>query len=110
VTSSPSLTTGGITPDSLLDAPDEDERDDILRRGQQQLRALGIDADVVASSARPAAAITRAATEHNADLIVVGATGGSYPRDSGLDLRSGRAAGLLRRAGRPLSGVGCATP
>jgi maltose/moltooligosaccharide transporter len=77
VTASPTLS-AGLTRESLLDSPSRSERDEILSRGQELIRQLGMEARLVASDGEPAAAIAETAAAEAADLIIVGATGTGY--------------------------------
>lgn len=78
VTASPGLPSQGVVQEELLDAPTPDERHEILAGGQEFLRGLGIDADVVVSDDQPATAVVATARTEAADLIIVGATGTGY--------------------------------
>jgi nucleotide-binding universal stress UspA family protein len=95
VTGSPALMSQGVTPEPLLDAPSPDERDEILSRGRDLLRQLGIEAHAVSSDENPATAIADTATAEAADLIIVGATGTGYVARAIL---GGTATGILRLA------------
>jgi maltose/moltooligosaccharide transporter len=78
VTASPTLMSAGPTREPLLDGPSRSERDEILSRGRDLIRQLGMEARLVASDGEPAAAIAETAAAEAADLIIVGATGTGY--------------------------------
>jgi nucleotide-binding universal stress UspA family protein len=96
VTASPTLMSKGLTQEQLLDGPSRRERDELLVRGRDFLRQLGIEARVVASNREPAAAIAETAAAEAADLIIVGATGTGYVARA---LLGSTPAALLRLAG-----------
>jgi nucleotide-binding universal stress UspA family protein len=79
VTATVSLPAASLVDDeSLLDSPSPEERDALLERAAGTLRTRGIEATLVAADAEPAEALMQAARAHEADLIVVGATGAGY--------------------------------
>jgi nucleotide-binding universal stress UspA family protein len=78
VTASPSSVSPGIMSEPLLDAPTRDEQKALLQRSRALLQERGTEPTLVATGADPAEALIDVATEHRADMIVVGHTGSGY--------------------------------
>jgi nucleotide-binding universal stress UspA family protein len=95
VTASPSLGSVGVVSEPILDSPPHDELSAILRRGRALLHQRGIEATLVATDSDPAEALSQAARDEAADLIVVGHTGSGYVTRA---LLGSTAANALRHA------------
>jgi nucleotide-binding universal stress UspA family protein len=78
VTATVSLPPTAMSDEPVLDSPSPDQRDALLDRAAAALRGRGFEPELVAADAAPAEALTQAARDANADLIVVGSTGTGY--------------------------------